>query len=77
MLKNIVRLEHKVADRYYQLLCENDSPLEHIKEALFQFQKFVGQIEDQVKVQQESIKNEEVKSEESKESVIEQLHELE
>ena len=49
MLKNLSKLEVKVGDKVYQLLCEMDSPLEHVKEALFQFSKFVGHVEDQVK----------------------------
>lgn len=34
-------------------MCDQDSPLHHVKEALFQFQKYIGQIEDQVKAQAE------------------------
>ena len=52
MMKNIVRLEHVVADRQYHLLCDNDSPLVHLKEAIFEFLKHIGRIEDQVKAQQ-------------------------
>jgi len=33
-------------------MCDMDSPLPDVKEALFQFQKYVGQIEDAVKAQQ-------------------------
>ncbi len=63
MLKNICKLEFKIGEKVYQLLCDNDSPIEHIKESLFQFQKYIGQVEDQVKAQQ-SI---EVKEEEKEE----------
>lgn len=52
MLKNISQLEHKIGDKVYHLFCDQDSPLDHVKEALFQFLKFVGQVEDQVKSQQ-------------------------
>jgi hypothetical protein len=52
MLKNIVRLEHKVDNRIFHLLCDNDAPTGHVKEALFQFLKYIGQIEDQAKTQQ-------------------------
>ncbi len=51
MLKNIVRIEFTVADKIYHLTCDSDSPIEHIKEALFQMQKYVGQIEDNIKAQ--------------------------
>lgn len=54
MLKNIVKLEHKIADKLYTFILDNDSPLEHVKEVLFQFQKYIGQIEDQVKSQKEA-----------------------
>lgn len=56
MLKNISRLECKVNDKTYQLLCDMDSPIEHVKEALFQFQKYIGFVEDQIKQQQEEKK---------------------
>lgn len=49
MLKNISQLEVKIEDRIYHFLCENDSPITHVKEALFQFVKFAGQIEDAAK----------------------------
>lgn len=52
MLKNIVRLECKVNDKDYQFTCDNDSPIEHIKEVLFQFTKYIGQLEDNIKAQQ-------------------------
>jgi hypothetical protein len=40
-----------VADKVYHFICDPDSPVEHIKEALFQCQKYVGQIEDNIKAQ--------------------------
>ncbi len=54
MLKNIVKLECIIENKVYQLLCDNDSPLHHLKEVLFQFQKYVGQLEDDVKAQREA-----------------------
>ena len=51
MLKNIVKIEFIINERPYLFICDNDSPLEHIKEALFQCQKYVGAIEDNVKAQ--------------------------
>lgn len=53
MLKNISRLETKINEKNYQFLCDMDSPLPEVKEALFQFVKYVGQIEDQIKAKQE------------------------
>lgn len=51
MLKNLTQLELTIGDKVYQFTCAPDSPLEHIKEVLFQFQKYVGQIEDNIKAQ--------------------------
>jgi len=59
MLKNITKLELQLNNRNFQLLCDNDSPIADIKEILFQFQKFVGQIEDQIKSKQEAEKAQE------------------
>ncbi len=56
MLVNISKLEVVVEGRTYSFLCNNDSPLAHIKEVLFQYQKYIGQIEDNVKAQQDKIK---------------------
>ncbi len=53
MLKNLVGIEFKIEDRVIKLICDNDCPLAYLKEALFQYQKYVGQIEDQVKATQE------------------------
>lgn len=58
MLKNISRLETKVNEKIYQFLCDLDSPLPEVKEALFQFVKYVGQIEDQIKLKQDQEKQE-------------------
>lgn len=48
MLKNISKLEVVIGEKVYQMICDSDSPLEHVKEALFQFQKYVGQVEDAI-----------------------------
>jgi hypothetical protein len=54
MIKNISRIEAKIGEKYYQLTCDQDSPIEGVKEALFQLLKFVGQIEDAIKHAQEN-----------------------
>lgn len=56
MIKNISRLEVKVKEKYYHLCCDIDSNLDDVKEAIFQFQKYIGYVEDQVKAQQEAMK---------------------
>ena len=72
MLKNISKLEIAINEKSYQLLCDMDSPLQDVKEAVFQFQKYIGKIEDQVKEQQDKLKaQEESKKEESKVTSIE------
>lgn len=54
MLKNISKLELKVGEKVYQFICDNDSPLSDIKEAIFQFQKYIGVVEDNIKQQMEA-----------------------
>jgi len=63
MIKNISRLEVKVNAKEYHLCADMDSPLSDVKEAIFQFQKYIGHIEDQMKAQQEAIKKEKEESE--------------
>lgn len=70
MIKNICRLEHKVGEKIYQLLCDQDSPLVDVKEALFEFTKYVGKIEDQVKAQQAQAEAEKLKAEDAKEEIV-------
>ena len=45
-------LIHKVEDRAVHLILDPQSPLNEIKDALFEFLKYVGQVEDAVKAQQ-------------------------
>jgi hypothetical protein len=52
MLKNISRLECKIKEKIYQFTCDMDSPLDEVKEAIFQFLKYIGQIEDSIKQHQ-------------------------
>lgn len=51
MLKNIIKIEFIINDRVCTFLFENDMPLDHVKEALFQCQKYIGQIEDSIRSQ--------------------------
>lgn len=51
MLSQLSVLAHKVGNNAYHFLCDPNSPLPEIKDALFQFTKYVGQIEDQAKAQ--------------------------
>lgn len=54
MLKNLVQLEHLIENKAFRFVFDNDVPIHFIKEALFQFQKYIGQIEDISKAQQAS-----------------------
>lgn len=49
MLKTISQYEVAIENRIYRLVCDFDSPLDHVKEFLFQAQKFVGNVQDQIK----------------------------
>jgi hypothetical protein len=46
MIKNIVELEVKVAEKIYRFICDNDSPIPEVKEAIFQLTKIVAAIEE-------------------------------
>jgi hypothetical protein len=52
MQKMITQFEHKVGEKLYHFVCDPDSPIEHVKESLFQFMKYVGAIEDAIRAQQ-------------------------
>jgi len=53
VIKNLAGLECKIEEEVIKLTCGSNCPLTHIKEALFQFLKHIGQIEDMAKKQQE------------------------
>lgn len=63
MISTISKLEHIINGKLYHLFCDCDSPLVDLKEALFQFQKFVGKVEDSAKAQAQE-------SQEKKEDVV-------
>lgn len=46
MLKNVVQMTVQVGEKVFHFLCDPDAPLNHVKEALFQFSKIVGDIEN-------------------------------
>lgn len=53
MLKNITKLEHKIGERVYQFVCENDAPLGECHDALA---KFKGYVVDRIKEASEAEK---------------------
>ena len=59
MLNNLISLTHKIGDKVYHLICDANPPIIEVKDALFQFIKFVAQVEENQKAQQalqESVK---------------------
>ncbi len=67
MFQTLAKFEVIVSDKSFQFLCDANSPLEAVKEAIFQIQKSVAMLEDQIKAAQESAKKaeEERKNQES------------
>lgn len=59
MLKNISKLTVVIKEKEISLLCDIDTTLDIIKEALFQYSKYIGQIEDNIMKAQEAAKKEE------------------
>lgn len=55
MLKLLSQMKVTVEGKDHFYNCEHDCQLHHVKEALFQFLKFVGSIEDKVKAEQDAI----------------------
>ncbi len=45
MLKNITQLTVEIEGKMYHLLCDNDSPIAHVKNALFKIVQVVGEVE--------------------------------
>lgn len=74
MLKNLCQLEYEKENNECRLLCNNDAPTPFLKEALFQFQKYIGKIEDAAAAQQkEQLKSEETDVE-SPESLVPEVN---
>ena len=72
MLKNVTRLECIVDGKTAHFYCDNDTPLHVAKEMLFQFQKYVGHVEDNARAQYEAAKEKE-EADSNVESKIEEL----
>jgi hypothetical protein len=70
MLKNISKLEFTINNKAYQFICDSDSPLTDVKEFLFQCLKHIGQIEDEVRKQQDKKAEDESKIEELKQDEV-------
>lgn len=55
MLKNISQLECVIAEKTYRFLCDSDSPLQHVGEALILFISYKDKVESAVKIAQEEL----------------------
>lgn len=66
MIKNISKIELKINNRDYQFLCDPDCSTLEVKEAIFQFLKFIGHIEDVAQASQKQ------KDEQEDDIIIEQ-----
>ena len=55
MIKNFSELTVKIENLDFYLKCEINATFPIVKEALFQFQKIIGSLEDQIKAEQEKI----------------------
>lgn len=58
MLKNILKIEVNINEKIYTFLCDHDSPMKDTKEASFQIQKCLGQIEDKINEQLQALQDE-------------------
>jgi len=53
MLKNVCQIESKIENWESHWTLSHDTPIHICKEMLFQFQKYIGAVEDAAKAQQE------------------------
>lgn len=57
MIKNIALIEHKIGERSYKFLCDNDAPLGEVHDALAKFKShIVAMIQESDKSKEESKK---------------------
>jgi len=52
MFKNIIKFEQIIGGRTYHMLCDNDSPLNEVKDSLIKFLNYVNELEASIKAQQ-------------------------
>lgn len=69
MQKQLTQIEVKICDKVYQFICDPDSPLAHVKEALFHVIKHVISVQEKIESEKTSIPEQdapiqEIKSEE-------------
>jgi vacuolar-type H+-ATPase subunit I/STV1 len=64
MLRNITQIEFLIEGKKGGFYCDMDTPLNIAKEMHFQCGRYIAQIEDQIKSQQEALKEQQEKKEE-------------
>jgi len=67
MIKTLSEIEVNIENKICRFIVDHDTPLSHVKEALFQIQKYIGQIEDALRLEQEKALDE------SKENKVEEF----
>lgn len=55
MIRNFSRLESVIGDKVGHLFLDHDTPIAIVKEMLFEFLTYVGNVEAQIKAQQAAI----------------------
>lgn len=66
MQKQLTQLEAKIGEKTYQFVCDPDSPLAHVKEALFQFVKHVMDIQSKIEAERVPPSEQDVADQETK-----------
>lgn len=51
MIKNLSQIEVNIENKIFRFIVDYDTPLSNVKEALFQIQRYIGQIEENAKSQ--------------------------
>ncbi len=70
MIKNLAQIELNVADKTYRLVCDQDSPINAVKEALFQFSSYVARLEEKIAEDMKKVEEEKAKVEVVPEEVV-------
>jgi len=65
MIKNKTTIEYISNNRVIQIICDTDTPIDIVKEALAKFLQYVGNIEDNAKNQLAKIEEEKILTDDS------------
>lgn len=69
MLKNLIKIEAEVAGKIYHFLCDHDSPIGDVKEAIFQITKVIGNVEANIAAAQKQAESAKVEEQPAQEEV--------